>query len=114
MTTAETASVLDVDGLLAAARDKTGLGDYGDDWFVEPLTVLTTALVDEARLSELGLDLTQRRLVALAGRPPAARAAAGGAPGDPRRGGDGRRRDLRSAAHGIHAAAPAAGLVAAR
>ena len=64
MTTAETARALDVDGLLAAARHKTGLDDYGDDWFVEPLSVLTSALVGEARLSELGLDLTRRRLVA--------------------------------------------------
>ena len=64
MTTAETARALDVDGLLAAARDKTGLHDYGDDWFVEPLSVLTSALVAEAKLSELGLDLTRRRLVA--------------------------------------------------
>jgi sulfotransferase family protein len=65
MTTAETARVLDVDGLLAAARDKTGLDDFGDEWFVEPLRVLTAALVDEARLSELGLALTQQRLTAL-------------------------------------------------
>ncbi|KAA1395954.1 sulfotransferase family protein [Aeromicrobium ginsengisoli] len=64
MTTAETARALDVDGLLAAARDKTGLHDYGDDWFVEPLSVLTNALADEANLSDLGLDLTRRRLVA--------------------------------------------------
>lgn len=63
MTTAVKA--LDVDGLLAAARDKTGLTDYGDEWFVEPLRVLTAALVTEARLSELGLALTQRRLTAL-------------------------------------------------
>ena len=65
MTTAETARALDVDGLLAAARDKTGLSNYGDEWFVEPLKVLTAALVDEARLSELGLALTQQRLTAL-------------------------------------------------
>jgi hypothetical protein len=65
MTTAETARDLDVDGLLAAARDKTGLSDFGDEWFVEPLQVLTSALVDEARLSELGLALTQQRLTAL-------------------------------------------------
>lgn len=65
MTTAETASALDVDGLLAAARDKTGLTEFGDMWFVEPLGVLTTALVDEARLSELGLVLTRQRLTAL-------------------------------------------------
>lgn len=63
MTTATNA--LDVDGLLAAARSKTGLTDFGDEWFVEPLRVLVTALVTEARLSELGLALTQRRLTAL-------------------------------------------------
>jgi hypothetical protein len=63
MTTA--VKVLDVGGLLAAARDKTGLTDFGDEWFVEPLRVLTAALVAQARLSELGLALTQRRLTAL-------------------------------------------------
>lgn len=66
MTTADTArQALDVDGLLDAARAKTGHDDFGDDWFLEPLGVLTTALVDEARLSELGLTLTQQRLTAL-------------------------------------------------
>jgi hypothetical protein len=54
-----------VDDLLTAARDKTGLTDYGDEWFTEPLNHLVTALNDEARLSELGLTLTRRRLVAL-------------------------------------------------
>jgi hypothetical protein len=63
MTTATEA--LAVDGLLAAAREKTGLADYGDEWFVEPLRVLVTALATEARLSELGLTLTRRRLTAL-------------------------------------------------
>ena len=77
MSTAETANALDVDGLLAAAREKTGLDDYGDEWFVEPLTVLTTALVDEARLSEMGLALTQQRLTALLADRLATAAAAG-------------------------------------
>lgn len=69
MTTPETSTdterALDVDGLLAAARDKTGLSDFGDEWFVEPLRVLTTALVAEARLSELGVALTRQKLTAL-------------------------------------------------
>lgn len=56
---------LDVSGLLAAAREKTGLSDFGDEWFVEPLQVLVNALTTEARLSELGLALTVRRLTAL-------------------------------------------------
>lgn len=56
---------LHVDGLLAAARDKTGLTDFGDEWFTEPLRGLVTALVTEGRLSETGVALTHRRLVAL-------------------------------------------------
>jgi hypothetical protein len=59
------AAALRVPGLLAAASERTGLTDFGDDWFVEPLTVLTTSLVEEARLSALGLELTRRRLTAL-------------------------------------------------
>jgi sulfotransferase family protein len=51
--------------LLAAARERTGLSDYGDEWFREPLEVLVGALNTEARLSELGLALTRRRLTAL-------------------------------------------------
>ncbi|OLF13085.1 hypothetical protein BLA60_07585 [Actinophytocola xinjiangensis] len=58
-------NALAVDGLLADARARTGLDEFGDDWFVEPLSVLTNALTTEARLSPLGLDLTRRRLVAL-------------------------------------------------
>lgn len=61
------AEALRVDDLLGAARRKTGLDDFGDDWFVEPLTVLTSSLVAEARLSPLGLELTRRRLTALLG-----------------------------------------------
>lgn len=53
--------------LLDAAREKTGLTDYGDEWFTEPLRVLVDALNDEARLSELGHALTERRLTALLG-----------------------------------------------
>ncbi|KAA5834920.1 sulfotransferase [Saccharopolyspora hirsuta] len=56
---------LRVDDLLAAARSKAGLSEFGDDWFLEPLRVLVTALNGEARLSELGLELTRRRLTAL-------------------------------------------------
>jgi sulfotransferase family protein len=56
---------LELDRLLGAAREKTGLADFGDEWFVEPLRVLVAALTAEARLSELGLALTHRRLIAL-------------------------------------------------
>jgi hypothetical protein len=60
-----TTTALTADELLAAARDKAGLTELGDDWFLEPLQVLVHSLNEEARLSELGLDLTRRRLTAL-------------------------------------------------
>jgi hypothetical protein len=53
--------------LLAAARERTGLTEFGDEWFVEPLGVLVGALNAEARLSEVGEALTRRRLTALLG-----------------------------------------------
>jgi hypothetical protein len=54
-----------VDDLLASAQAKTGLTEYGDDWFVEPLRVLVDSLNAEAKLSAMGLELTRRRLTAL-------------------------------------------------
>lgn len=57
--------VLTVDELLAAARAKAELDEFGDDWFLEPLAVLVDALNDQARLSALGVELTRRRLTAL-------------------------------------------------
>ncbi|WP_216214901.1 sulfotransferase family protein [Amycolatopsis aidingensis] len=62
--TAKTAP-LEVDLLLASARDKTGLFEFGDDWFLEPLGVLVTALNKQAGLSGFGRELTRRRLIAL-------------------------------------------------
>ncbi len=59
------ATELDVDELLAAACAKTGLSDFGDDWFREPLGVLVRSLNTEAALSPLGHELTRRRLTAL-------------------------------------------------
>jgi hypothetical protein len=56
---------LRVDDLLGTARSRTGLDDFGDEWFVEPLGILVDGLNTEARLSALGLALTRRRLTAL-------------------------------------------------
>jgi hypothetical protein len=41
---------LRADDLLQAATDATGLSDFGDDWFREPLDRLCTALDEEAEL----------------------------------------------------------------
>lgn len=56
---------LAIDDLVAAARVKAGTQDFGDEWFREPLGVLVSSLNDEAQLSDTGLDMTRRRLVAL-------------------------------------------------
>jgi hypothetical protein len=57
--------VIAVDELLAGARAKAGNDDFGDEWFVEPLSMLVQSLNDEARLSEIGEQMTARRLTAL-------------------------------------------------
>ncbi|MCG8923294.1 sulfotransferase [Lentzea sp. CC55] len=58
-------TALDVPELLEKARAKTGLADFGDDWFREPLDVLVHSLNTEAALSPLGFELTRHRLTAL-------------------------------------------------
>jgi hypothetical protein len=45
---------LDEASVVAAARRATGLDDFGDDWFRQPLTKLLAALESEARLTLLG------------------------------------------------------------
>ncbi len=45
---------LDADEILDAATTATGLSDFGDPWFREPLNVFTRALEDEARLTLTG------------------------------------------------------------
>jgi hypothetical protein len=56
---------LEVDALLAAATAKAKTDAFGDLWFLEPLNVLVDALNSEAQLSELGFQMTERRLTAL-------------------------------------------------
>ena len=45
---------LDVQEMCALARRQTGLHDFGDPWFLEPLQVLVEALEQEAALNTLG------------------------------------------------------------
>ncbi|MCU1588251.1 MAG: hypothetical protein JWN31_1744 [Frankiales bacterium] len=54
-----------VDDLLANARTKAQYDQFGDDWFLEPLGVLVDALNSQAQLSEIGQQMTERRLTAL-------------------------------------------------
>ena len=67
---AETSSQSDVvdlseDGLLALARARTGLSDFGDDGFREGLRALLAMYTTTARLTPQGRKATQRRLVEL-------------------------------------------------
>ncbi len=54
---------LDVDRMIAAARRKTGLSDFGDEWFLEPLEVLVESINAEARLTPLGARIQHSRIV---------------------------------------------------
>jgi NAD(P)-dependent dehydrogenase (short-subunit alcohol dehydrogenase family) len=56
---------LEVDALLAAARRSTGLADFGDPFFLEPLGVLTRAIDREANLHAFGRSVVRGRLVAM-------------------------------------------------
>lgn len=56
---------LGVDGLLAAARRRTGLHDFGPDDFRQGLTVLTEALDGEARLTTIGRVAARKRIIGL-------------------------------------------------
>lgn len=57
------AAPLGEESLLAAARRRTGLQDFGDPSFREPLRRLVAAIEDEARLHPLGRLITRVRLV---------------------------------------------------
>ena len=46
--------MLDIEQLMQAAGDQTGLADYGSDDFREPLERLVFALNSEARLNDFG------------------------------------------------------------
>ncbi len=48
--------------VLEAAAKATGLDDYGDGWFREPLRILLRALEDEARLTLLGRLLARAEI----------------------------------------------------
>lgn len=50
--------------LMRAARSATGLSDFGDEAFREPLDVLVESIDDEARLHPLGRLITKTRLLA--------------------------------------------------
>ncbi|KPK51352.1 MAG: hypothetical protein AMJ63_12690 [Myxococcales bacterium SG8_38_1] len=52
-----------VDGVLADARGKAGLSDFGDDAFLEPLEILVDSINREAALHPVGRMIIRGRLV---------------------------------------------------
>ena len=54
---------LDVTRMIDAARRKTGLTDFGEEWFLEPLEVLVRSINEEARLTPLGTRIQRSRIV---------------------------------------------------
>lgn len=58
-------AALDVDALVAAARRTTGLSDFGDDAFLEPLRLLVDSIEAEAELTPVGRYITRTRLVGI-------------------------------------------------
>lgn len=56
---------LDDDRLIEQAQRQTGLSDFGDPWFRQPLRRLTSALREEAQLNPLGLFAAQGQLAKL-------------------------------------------------
>ncbi len=60
---------LDADSLMEQARARTGLSDFGDEDFLEPLHVLTRSLVEEAELNFVGRLIARDEILSsLAGR----------------------------------------------
>ncbi len=53
---------LNVDKLIKTAKRKTGLSDFGDEWFMEPLLVLVDAINREADLTPMGKLIQKKRL----------------------------------------------------
>lgn len=53
---------LSVAKLVAAARRKAGLQDFGDEWFMTPLSVLVDSINREANLTPLGKLIQKTRL----------------------------------------------------
>lgn len=58
-----TGVALDIEALTAEARRRTGLWNYGDTWFLEPLAVLLASMRDEAELNDMGRAIYGERLI---------------------------------------------------
>jgi hypothetical protein len=57
-------SSLSIETLIRNARRKTGLTDFGDEWFRQPLSVLIDSINQEAKLTPLGNLIQKNRIEA--------------------------------------------------
>ena len=46
--------MIDANVLMSAAKERTGLTDWGDDWYLEPMHWLVDAINKESELTEFG------------------------------------------------------------
>ncbi len=53
---------LDARSMVAKAKRRTGLSDFGDEWFLEPLAVLVDSINAEAELTPMGAWIQKARL----------------------------------------------------
>ena len=56
-------NTIQLEQLLARAKKKAGLSDFGDEWFLEPLKILVDAINREAHLTPLGKLIQRQRLI---------------------------------------------------
>ena len=56
---------LDPESVLAEARERVGLDDFGDDSYYEPMVRLLQALDGEANLNEVGRSMQRERIVGI-------------------------------------------------
>ncbi|MFV0643400.1 MAG: sulfotransferase family protein, partial [Sphingomonadaceae bacterium] len=59
----ESGAKLEREALLDAARQRAGVDDFGDLWFLEPMDRYLAALNTEARLTEAGIEAMQETVV---------------------------------------------------
>jgi hypothetical protein len=52
------------DALMSAAKERTGLSDWGDDWYLEPMHWLVDAINKESELTEFGAGALPEMLIA--------------------------------------------------
>jgi hypothetical protein len=64
----ETSRALTVDELMRRARKEVGLNDFGDLWFLEPLTKLVDLINTEANLVSTDIDMVDRIVACLVDR----------------------------------------------